>query len=1355
MAIYALANGSEHSSVYYLITRSGKSPAYSYTYQKLRDPVEPFGDEKPPHHSLLRLRDFDPNLQDLLIVASTASADIGLLSRSKKSLDSGKPEDKTVGVFTTTELLDDTNRPTLPMTESMTDSVPIGVSLDLSAKDKVYKPIPTEDEIEESAGPLPGLLVLTHEGVLCAWWVVYTESIMQKTTYSGLAAIQDNSAAPAQPQPQSQQPTPSAFGKASPNATPSPFGAAQPASSPTSAFGGSSFSKPSSGFGAPATLGQNSSPWGSSSNGANPTTGGATFGSSGFSQAVSAAAPAFGKPAALGAFGQASSLGSQTSPWGSSGGATSSFGTKGFASFAKGNDDKSSPFGSAGSNNTSMPGSTGGFAGFASKGGFESVGGNNSGSSIFGSGNKTGSPFGGGGSTDSVFLPKSQDNTSGSTPFGSQPFQLKSTFKPDTSAQQEKPDDKSLFGSGFTSALDEKPSHSFATPEIESAAKDEEMDTGEPEATTPQPKQPSSLFTPNKKEESTTPTTTPGPVAFGISGLNSTPSSSLFPQTPKPGGLFGAKSDEHKSTEKTGIFGLKPAGSQPTASAGLFGSASKSSGFGAFSKPDTTLSSGNGGLFGQKLDTNKSNIFGSANKDANAGTTKSLFEQSEMDAPLPPDSTSKTAYPLGESSSSSATSTAPSQSFDTTSTPSKSDSAPLPPDFTASVTPKTPKTFDSVASPVTRTPAEEAPLPPDFTAVKSEPVEDTPRPAEAAPLPPDFTKETSKPSSKSAEVPLPPDPVSGSKPAAKDESSKKTPQRFVPKHSPSIFDSPAPTEPVQSNPFAKFSAPGGFKFPNALPGDSDSDSDEEDEEEDEVEEEEDDDEGEEDEDEDAEREDDESEGSGTDVAKDLSPTISGFTTTTPSFTPQHSFGGPLGAPSPTATKQQPIPSKPLFGELNRNTPLFAKPTETNLRSPSPVRSAIPNRVLRGDATRSVSAPGMASNLLGPKGPQFGQPQNNVERPYYGGDSFMMQQRQQREKQEAAQTRPLVDEEDDELQKTLTSQVEGALELDEFIAHSNSAAPAKDSIPAQVEAVYRDINSMIDTLGLNARAVKAFTKGHMEQARRHGRTQEELENPDNWILGEIDVLGELLDNELASDLAEGRVNDLDGKMRLLQDLAKDMYRLRAKQDDLRRLISARMDPEQTNKTRNLPLSAEQSAQQNELRREFARFTKLLSETEEALTLLKTKIATLSGPAGRTSGNTPTVDAVLRTITKMTSMAEKRSGDIDVLENQLRKVRLNSASREGSPLMTPQGRRSIMFSPDNTPSRSFRHSLSGSVSFGIGAKNSPQRKKTSGFSKEEKSTLMEKKARKKAVLDKLKSSVIKRGVSVWAIQDDMNE
>jgi nucleoporin NUP159 len=353
------------------------------------------------------------------------------------------------------------------------------------------------------------------------------------------------------------------------------------------------------------------------------------------------------------------------------------------------------------------------------------------------------------------------------------------------------------------------------------------------------------------------------------------------------------------------------------------------------------------------------------------------------------------------------------------------------------------------------------------------------------------------------------------------------------------------------------------------------------------------------------------------------------------------------------------------------------------------------------------------------------------------------------RQEEAETQPLVDEEDEQIQKILSSEVEPSLVLDEFIAHTNVAPPAQESIPSQVEAVYKDVNAMIDTLGLNSRTVKAFIKGH-SQPSENGKTEDDLDDPDSWVLCEMNDLGEILQQDLNGALVESRVNDKEDKLDECLDLARDVQRLRAKQGDLKQLINARLDPDQADVAQSLPLSAEQAAQQSELRREFAEFSKQLAEAEKALTMLRTQIAAASGASGRGNSNVPTVEAVMRTITKMTSMVEKRSGDVDVLENQLRKMRLNNPpSREGSPIVTPRRERSVMFSPETTPSRSFRHSLSSSMSkLGLAT---PPRKKLSGFSKEEKTDLMERKTRRQAVLAKLRDNVEKKGVTVWNMED----
>lgn len=1266
LAIYTESSGSPPSCVYNIITRQ---PPSSYSFQKINDPVQPFVPDKTPHHSLLRLRDFPPDLQDLLIVSSSASTEVGLLSRSKKALAADKPADSITGVFTMTELLDDTKRPTLPMTEDMEDSTPIGIGLDLSSKDKVYRPIPSDEEINESPSPLPGLWVLTHEGLLCSWWLVYTDSVKQGTTYPGLTVADTStaSAAPAAP------------------ATPSAFGA-----NTGSAFGQPSAPTAAPAFGSSSQMGAKASPWGTSgANAGASQTGGSTFGQPSFGNAASPSTPAFGKPST---FGASSQLGMRTSPWAAAGGSAPAFGQSGFSNFAN-----KSPGGSAfgggsqgqdESNKSAAAPASGGFASFASQGGFAAAGANKTGGSVFGGNTSESSPFASAGNKDkpSVFggdkstaspFPSSGNNggssvfgggaakPSGENPFGSTPFKLQSSFKPDpaTKDDNEKPSSGSggsMFGSGFGSAL-----HTASE-----KSKDDEMDAEGSGEQTPQAKPTQSVFGSITSPESTTPQTTPNPF----------------------GSKFGNASGASPSPEKS-LFG------QPTPAPATSGSlfSGKSSGF-SWSQQETP--------------------------------------KKEPEAPLPPESTSKLVYPLGDSSSSSAASTAP--TFGATSTPSKPDDAPLPPDPT-STTPKPEKDDDKRAR------AEDAPLPPDPSKNTNADGAQADKAGTAQKSTPSFDflakpKTDSKSNAQPTSAPL----AAGFKPP--------------------------------NNPFAKYVPPpessteeSGSDEEEGEDDQHDADGEEQEEEEQEEGEEEEIGGGEEDEEEEGESDEEEpeeptteqteqaeedagSEGSGVDVAKDLSPQTSGLAVT-PSYTPQSSFGGIASTTPATAQPQE--RSRPLFGEVKGNAPLFSRPKNASPRSPSPLR-AVPNRMLKAEGTRSVSAPGMASQIMDPKKSQsqLGQSIVGREKKFEQDYAFIAQHKKNRERQEMEETQPLVDEEDEQIQKLLASEVEGTLMLDEFVAHSNTAPPAQESVPAQVEAVYRDINSMIDTVGLNARTVKAFVKGHSENRQDQGRTKEDLEIADDWILCEVDALGQVLDEDVRADLEDSKLQDLEGKVELCQELSRDLHRLRAKQEDLKKTVAAKVDASQTEIAQSGPLSAEQSAQQNELRREYANFSKLLAETEEALTLLKTRIASVNGPAGRGSQGVPTVEAVMRTITKMTTMVEKRSGDVDVLENQLRKLRLSTVNREESPLSTPQPRKSVMFSPtEGTPSRTFRHSFAGSIGSlgGSPARMTTPRKKVSGFSKEEKSELMDKRARRQAVLDKLKGNVEKRGVQVWNMEE----
>jgi len=1218
-------NSQAPQSTFHVITRQ---PPANFIFQKISDPAGPFGlNRSPPHHFMLRLKDFPPNLQDVILVASTASIDIGLFSRSKVPLTNDKPADKISGVFTMTEMSDDSRRAQLPMTGELTDTSPIGFALDLSSKDKVPKPIPA-DEMDESPTPLPALMVLNNEGVLASWWVIYSESIRQGTVYPGLV-IAGSASQPTQPSSAPTQAPVSAFSATAKPAFGAPaFGSTAPAfgSTTSSTFGAPSLPGATGGaFGGPSALGKSQSPWGTPAASSAPSTN--TFGTFGSTPSAAASKPAFGTPS----FGTTSTpsfgLGNRASPW-ATGGSTApnaAFGQAG--GLAK----PASVFGAPAST-TSTPAPSSGFAAFASKGGFAAAGAAASpAGSIFGSKSASdafGSPIADSPMDKGSIFGGAANKADSKPAFGSSGFVLGSTFKADPNTKDdisETPNEPktSFFEGGFSNALSESSKSASVEAPV---SKETEMDSDD-------------TFKPDLpvKAETTTPASTPA--------------------APKPQ-FFGS------ATPASGLFGTPAISSPPTA------------------KPVST-----GFSFGQQ--------------------------------------TTDTPKPAGFS-------------FASLNVPSSS-------------IPKTPTTTGPVSS---STPA----MTPSSPQIKQEPRPETPplnKKISEAPLPPDSTSKTSYAAGESSassvepDAPLPPDFIP--KTAAR---STQPPGSPIPKN--------AAEKPIPAKITPPVDVPGG---PDDE-GDDDSDFVTEDE-------------GEEESEEPSE------EGSGEDITKDLSP--SSEANQTPGFTPQSSFGGTKnrGPERDMFTKVtkpgEAQAQRSLFGEIGSSAPMLPPPrVQQSPRSPSPVRTAVPPR-MRPDTSRSVSAPGAASQASQILEAQriSSRPTILTQKPQAISQEEVDQQAEAkrradiRARKEAEQTQTLVDADDDKTQEFLASDLKVTTTLDEFVAHSDYVGDkSMESIPAQVETVYRDINSMIDTLGVNARALKCFIQGHTELYKDEGRTIEDLELGDDkegWCLVEVEDLSNMVDIKLARELENSRVVELAAKLETCNDLQKDLIRLRAKHEDIKKIMDNYQDPSHLVIARAQPLSAEQAAQQHDLRRNFTKFQKLLSEAEEGLTVLKAKVVSQVTSNGKANGSAgPTVEAVMRTITKMTSMAEKRSGDIDVLEGQMRRLRFNSTmsagSREGSPFATPQNNRvslrnpgtsstyGLFYTPDSikdTPQR-FQNSLMSSI--GSQSRNSPPRRKLSGYTPEEKAQLKMKLARKKEVTNKLRAALQKAGTNVRLMDDD---
>lgn len=446
--------GPSASTILHLVTRQTQTQSkVSFVFQKLPDVCPVYNTTRlPPHTFLQRLREFPPSLRDLIVVVSTGAPDVGLISRSKVPLTNALPHDKVTDVFTTTTVANDARRAQLPITPDFTDTTAIGVALDLSAQENVTRPLPGE-EIEESHGPLPGVMVLNNEGVLSFWWIVYADSIRQSTTYSGLVL------GTRQEQGQSQ----TGQFKSNTTAIPNPFGVvsalsgtvASPFDKPKTPATWATSTAGSSGFGTISGLGKQSSSWGANASTTTATqSASSAFGQPAFGQPGGFPQPAFGTTSALGsqgaAFGMTGTIGNRVSPWAASSGTSgSAFGQAGAPGMGSGNISATAP-----ANNPFGSSRTEGFAGFAKAPGFSAAAAQGRLDSGFGQGSP-GVSFSSGIESDMSFSGITKTEDSSSSLFKDNIFVLGSTFKGDGTAANDLPKPLTASNSLFGTDIDE------------------------------------------------------------------------------------------------------------------------------------------------------------------------------------------------------------------------------------------------------------------------------------------------------------------------------------------------------------------------------------------------------------------------------------------------------------------------------------------------------------------------------------------------------------------------------------------------------------------------------------------------------------------------------------------------------------------------------------------------------------------------------------------------------------------------------------------------------------------------------------------------------------------------------------
>ncbi|KAL1301718.1 hypothetical protein AAFC00_005926 [Neodothiora populina] len=1277
--VHTPTSGDDTDSVYHIIQR-GKGPrdqstgqvSVSFTARRLViDPCPAFGMPRTPaHHFISRLRQFAPSLDEMLIMASTAAVDIGIITKASTSLAyDDMPQEKTVDTFTITGMLDDTRRAQMPMSagDAMGDTSPIGMAVDLSCKENVVKPIPQE-EIDESSTPVPALMVLNNEGLLCTWWIIYDASIRQGTAYPGLVAASSDAAPAAQPTPQQ----PPSVG-ATPSTGFGAFASAKPS------FGSSGFGKPAApAFGSPST-------------------------------------PAFGKPAfgsttsfgntsgAGGAFGSASAIGNAKSPWGASTSATSgpTFGQASTPFGAASTTSGASGFAALTANAPEKPAFASGDSKPAPKSPFTSFGNDSQ--------SKT-SPFG-------TVAAAGDKNPS---PFGS--FGQKTTEKADTTPQPS-------FGStvtlpsttggsfGAASTIGAKPSPWASPAAVESPAApskeedisdDDDDDAGKSSQETARPEESKPAFGQPSEPASQSPfaqfaTDKGKPSAFGQPSNTADASKpSPFAQVSKPS-IFGQPSGKTADTKS------------PFAQVG-----SNQPGTSLFSKPSDKSTTS---IFGQPSSKPAQSPFGNKSQSP-SGIPK--FSGFKLGSTFKKDDSASDDQPASKGSGDGLFGSAFGKTLGEA----------------AKETPKEPETpiRESEADKTKTDAVSTTPASPPKGKDESEPAE-----PEDAPLPPDFTTFKSKP----VEADLPP--IAGSPPVDLGDKSQ------------------------MSSPVSSIGEDDGDERDNEDDEDEDDDDGEDEEESNDEEVDgplDDDDESWADED-----DDDDEDGPDQDDTVSRPPKTAGA----------NAFGSRLTFPSNSvkSTGRSPVPSTTPAGLPK--APIFPPPAnkQTSPRSPSPVRpdrsTGMPppqTSARQPLAKPPVSVAPLKARPQQPSAPAQKAPPASVE----------------------PETGDLSDDEDARIQELLHEPIEPTKDLDGFVAHQDYLGHVtKPGIGGQIEKVYRDINSMIDTLGLNVRSLQSFIKGHEELVQTSGRERSDLEDAEDWCLVETDELG-VVEKNLGDDLEAGKVHDVKDKVGELIELYKESTKLRVKTADMRKTIAARTDPQQRSSHRAAALNTEAQMRQTELRQGVSKVQKLLQEAEESLSVLRAELASVPSIAdGAPTQRAPTVEAVTNTILKMTAMIEQKSGDVDVLEAQIRRlpqglaglsledeqdmmrssvrslngrgifstppiVRSRAAAKGGAiPLnmsgmfgssvttnrfaastTTPQAMRNSTYGFSYTPEESidFRSSVR---SFG-----SSQRKKMSDVTSEEVKRYLAKQDQRKKVLGALRATVQKRGTRVSQVE-----
>ena len=184
--------------------------------------------------------------------------------------------------------------------------------------------------------------------------------------------------------------------------------------------------------------------------------------------------------------------------------------------------------------------------------------------------------------------------------------------------------------------------------------------------------------------------------------------------------------------------------------------------------------------------------------------------------------------------------------------------------------------------------------------------------------------------------------------------------------------------------------------------------------------------------------------------------------------------------------------------------------------------------------------------------------------------------------------------------------------------------------------------------------------------------------------------------MLAKLHRSGLGDAQGLVNSCTKIQQELDSISTNVQKIKRIVERKTAPDYIEQLQAAPLKPDQAVQLKDLRTAESSFKKLLVQAEGAIGVLKAKLTSLESANGQNENGTrsskvPSVDAVEKTVRKMTSMAEKRNRDIEALEAQIQKLRLPS-ERSPTVMSRSNSRDSVEDLAFVTPPSSFRKSKS---------------------------------------------------------------